>query len=389
MKLVKIKGIYHGTYTGADGKTKTVTTRCKEKEQAAEVIKEAQFVALETEARAIRAGYTIAGQNSPLGRKLTMGAALDGYEKTMFVKGRAAKTRHNNMVTLRAWLNEVGMTDASPLALDENHVDNWVNNPKSKDSAGTRRVKMGIIRTFFDFMCAKGWRQGNPANLVEVKWDLMTHEQKEPAHRQPFTKPEIRSLLNHIGDALKNTEAELVRLINPDKPHTAASPKALQLHDRIRNLRFWNFAVQLSHETGLRLGDITSLEWKQFEKAGCIVCWTGKTGRRVEVPASDDVLELVAGIPVEHDRYIFPIQQKAAIDPTKRAYLSIQFKRLCLAAGIKDKSFHCLRHTVASEIYNESDKEALAKKLAESLTVGQIAQLLGHTNTKTTGKYIH
>jgi hypothetical protein len=48
------------------------------------------------------------------------------------------------------------------------------------------------------------------------------------------------------------------------------------------------------------------------------------------------------------------------------------------------ESFHWLRRTVASKQYAESDKAKLAKQLAEGITAGQIAELLGHANIKTT-----
>ncbi|MGA2248285.1 MAG: hypothetical protein ABSH48_25150 [Verrucomicrobiota bacterium] len=69
--------------------------------------------------------------------------------------------------------------------------------------------------------------------------------------------------------------------------------------------------------------------------------------------------------------------------------MSIQFGRLCERVGIKGKSFHSLRHFKATSNYAKLDKDALAKKLAASLSLEEIAALLGHQNTKVTQGYVH
>ena len=62
--------------------------------------------------------------------------------------------------------------------------------------------------------------------------------------------------------------------------------------------------------------------------------------------------------------------------------------RILEAVGIKGKSFHSLRHMVATQKYAKADKDALANKLAQALTLEQIASLLGHSETKTTKGYL-
>jgi integrase len=69
--------------------------------------------------------------------------------------------------------------------------------------------------------------------------------------------------------------------------------------------------------------------------------------------------------------------------------LSMQFLRLCEKLGIKGKSFHCLRHTVATSKFAKADKAALAKKLVDALSLEEIAALLDHKSTAKTKGYIH
>ena len=76
-------------------------------------------------------------------------------------------------------------------------------------------------------------------------------------------------------------------------------------------------------------------------------------------------------------------------DPVRRAALSVRFTRFIQKLGIHGKSFHDIRHMNATQKFNKADKNELAKKLAENLTLEQIAGLLGHSNIKTTKGYIH
>jgi integrase len=69
--------------------------------------------------------------------------------------------------------------------------------------------------------------------------------------------------------------------------------------------------------------------------------------------------------------------------------LSVQFARLCERLKIYGKSFHGLRHFKATQEFGKASKDKLAKKLAETLTLEQIATLLGHASTKTTKGYVH
>ncbi len=86
---------------------------------------------------------------------------------------------------------------------------------------------------------------------------------------------------------------------------------------------------------------------------------------------------------------MFPVERQMHRDPHRRAALSVRFTRLVQRLGIEGKSFHDLRHMAATQKFNKADKAELAKKLAENLTMEQIATLLGHSNIKTTKGYIH
>ena len=153
--------------------------------------------------------------------------------------------------------------------------------------------------------------------------------------------------------------------------------------------RFWHFAVLVSSETGLRLGDICQLDWNCFTKPGRLVLHTDKRNKRIDIPISNAISKAVTEIPVADERYLFPEQRATIVDVKRRVALSMQFKRICERLGIKDKSFHCLRHSAATSRFTASNKAELAKKLVDALSLQEIANLLGHSETKTTKRYVH
>ena len=73
--------------------------------------------------------------------------------------------------------------------------------------------------------------------------------------------------------------------------------------------------------------------------------------------------EAVTQIPVAHERYLFPDQRATILNVSRRVSLSMQFKRICERLGIKDKSFHCLRHSALPvRIFEERSRTPSSRK---------------------------
>lgn len=200
----------------------------------------------------------------------------------------------------------------------------------------------------------------------------MSHEQKEGTDKEPFTEEEVKTILTELRADWKraqNGQQELFR--NP------------------MEVLFWLVASSMAKETGFRLSDIAQLEWRSFAEENHMVVWTGKANRRVELPISEGLRSLMSEVPVNDPTYVFPAQRELILNVKKRSFLSVGFGRLLERLGIKNRSFHSFRHYKATQAYAKMDKEQLARKLVEVLTLEQIAALLGHADAKTTKNYIH
>ena len=81
-------------------------------------------------------------------------------------------------------------------AITEQMVYDFINAPGERN-ANWRRGQRGALNKFFEFCQARGWMLTNPARLVRVSMDNLTHEQKETKQRNPFTEAEVQRLRPH------------------------------------------------------------------------------------------------------------------------------------------------------------------------------------------------
>jgi len=348
MRLKKIGKYFHAEYKTAVGETRTTTTRATEKGEALRIAKEAGIPQLEHAAKAGRLTQQVIGQITT-GKKLTLAKAIVEFAEYQRAIGRSSRTVENNRWVFTNWFAfDESIPSLPPSAITYKHINKFINRTDIDAGAVSRKVMLFALRCLFDFFAANGWSAGNPAAPVSVNYNLLTHEQKETKTILPFTESEYKRVAYHLDQ-----------------------------HDKVRNRIFWQVGGHLAWETGLRISDVAQLEWDCFGIIGKIIVHTDKRNKRVAVPISAALNTLVTEIPVTSDTYLFPEQRAVMLDPQKRAKLSVQFIRICAAAGVKDKSYHNLRHGFATRM----DKEGK--------TLEDIGELLGHSSTKTTRGYVH
>lgn len=333
-----------------DGKRKTFSTHRKNRVQAQEMISKSKILELE---KAAELGILTPNVIAVLagGRRTTIEQTIPLWKEWLSHQRHSQNSINNAEMWLRAWTESDPMKQSRSrtalMAITEKHIDPWINNPESTTKLSSRKVMLSAVRSFFSFVSGRGWCVGNPAALVRVDPGILGHEQKE-VYRQPvFTEDEMDSL-----SFLTAPEGECPSV-------------------------FWHAAVSISRYTGLRLGDIASLEWSCLSAPGKIAVWTMKRDRRVELPlAPERLLDVVQSIARDHSVFVFPEQREIIQDPKRRALLSNQFGKLCRRCSILGKSFHGLRATAATEMARNG------------VSVEDIAAILGHASTETTCGYI-
>jgi len=388
MKLTKKDGVYHVSFKTAAGKRRTISTKQSDREQALAVVKQSGIAEMERAAIAGKLSREVVGRILT-GKRMTLAKAVEPYRDWMKSRGRAPKTIQENTITLTAWMRDMKIESFPPTAVTGSHIAGWINDADKARGQGSRKVALGHIRTLFAFFCSNGWVSADPSQAVGIDHSVLSHDQKEPAQRQPFTPAELDRLTAYLCAELEVIGQDMARVEQASEySDHGRAVKLAKLGGKNSELFFWLFAVRCSSTTGLRLSDIASLEWRSFSEPGKIVVWMDKTNRRIEHPLTPELEAMVTQIPVNNPKRLFPEQHEIISDVHRRSLLSIQFKRICERVGIKGKSYHCTRHSAANGSFHAIDKDDLAKKLAETLSIGQIKQLLGHASANTSRRYV-
>ena len=162
----------------------------------------------------------------------------------------------------------------------------------------------------------------------------------------------------------------------------------------IDNICLCNVSILLCLYTGLRIGELCGLQWKDIDfRRGCLtVCKTvqrislgnGKTVISIDTPKTDSSARVVY-IPLFIIEMLKKFRQKPdifvlsnRIKPTEPRTLQHKFKRILNNCKIGDISFHALRHTYATMC------------VEKQFDIKTLSELLGHSDVKITlNTYVH
>ena len=343
MKLKKIHKTYHVCFDADDGTPMEVDTGCEDYQEAKEMAGKSKAQELEKVGKIIKLTSDVVTRIVS-GEEITMEIALARYVKWAS-KNLSPRTADSHVSYSAKWLVDMGLESSTPAYITEDHVSEWLNPKASPIKASTRRVRRAALKGFLEFCHNKGWMLTKPVELSMIRMSEMTHAQKETNSSISMDEEDVKALMS-IADS------------------------------------FWKIAVFLASETGLRLGDICSLEWDCFD-GNHITVWTDKRNKRVRVEVPSVVIDALCEIPVDDPNYLFPRRRETYMNAKKRAGLSVQFKRLCNRAasetgreGLRGKSFHGLRSYYAK------------KNKSEGKSIEKIAEDLGHSSTDTTEIYL-
>ena len=322
------KGVYFYHLPGG----KKVNLRTTNQQEAVRLAKESHLPEMAHAAKVNMLSQE-AFQRLTIGRKITVARAVSEWKEWLALRRRSVHTIERYVGDVERFVGSKGGELVG--SLPAKSIDAFVN---SDVSASTRACRHAALRSFFGFCQASGYRNDDPSRLTEVTFDGLTHDQKEPHRKPPFSDVEME-MLGEIDDP------------------------------------FWKSAVLLGDAFGLRLSDVALLEWASFS-TGRFVFYTEKTNTRVEVEIPEHVKALLESLPRLDPIQVFPLQAAILLDPKRRATLSVQFGRLLSGVGIANRSFHCLRRRFAT------------RHAGLGASVDEIRQKMGHASTAMTERYI-
>ena len=212
----------------------------------------------------------------------------------------------------------------------------------------------------------------------------------------------LRSALNQAKrDGLTDVnEAERVTLLKIRKRPGRKAFTELQLKRILKVANDeWRGMILFGIYTGLRLGDIASLTWRNIDLIqNEISLTTTKTGREQVLPLAKPLVRLLEKIPAGDDPEA-PLFQSAFDSKQKNqntSMISKQFHKILVAAKLADKrthqkrgegrsatrapsvlSFHSLRHTATSMLKNAG--------VSDSVTM----DIIGHESAAVSKNYTH
>ena len=219
----------------------------------------------------------------------------------------------------------------------------------------TINARLSGLKSFFNFLVYAKVISENPMDTIErISTDSVEQ------NTDYLTEEEYKRLLTTIKTKLPNTKQD---------NFTLTSKRDVLL-------------VGLMIQTGLRVSEILGLTVNQIDTENKRIKVLGKGKKLRTVVFTDDILTLLQDytdvrntLDIKDTEILFLSRNGRKLS---RQNVNVNLKKYCERAGIeKDIHPHCLRHT-ALTLMGES-----------GLSVAKISAIAGHTDTKTTSRYLH
>ena len=248
--------------------------------------------------------------------------------------GKAQNTMYNFRTTighLKAFFGDQSLTN-----IRTKHIEDFISERAKHAKPGTVNLQIQHLKTIFNAAVRWGYLKTSPAEVKKLRLP-----QKEPGY---LTRDQAAQFLAACDGWL----------------HTF---------------------VALGLNTGMRRSEVLALEWDDIDYKNRIIkvrsdqefTTKGKTNR--DIPINDFLFHLLK----THPRHITcpRIVYTRAGEAPVRSHLDRHFHRARKRSGLDRFIIHTLRHTFGTTL------------AAEGVDIVTIQKLMGHTDIKTTQKYLH
>lgn len=241
-----------------------------------------------------------------------------------------------------------------PDTLIDDALDRWLSEEVQHQKSAVRtRQRVNVLR---DFTAGK-----TLAHLGEVAGQIKT------ATAAPATINRYLSVLRRIGNlaeqwGLLERAPRITLLPERNERHVYLSAREVEALARATGDAAAGDCIRLAALTGLRRGELLSLDRRALRRNAIVLDSRTKTGKARVVPLTAEGWRIAAArIPWQLDSWA----------------LRREFERARAAIGRPDVHFHDLRHTFASWV------------VQSGASMKAVKELLGHTTMATTDRYAH
>jgi integrase len=240
-------------------------------------------------------------------------------------------------------------------------------------------------KPLLEYFGGKTFAQISPLMIEKFKSDRRKSKTKTGGVRSPASVNRELELLSRIFTLAVKRRHTYINPCSQVKKFELANTRRRYLLDEEEpvllaacegSLAHLRSAIIVAIRTGMRRGDQFNLRKSQVDfQRGVIWVPNAKTGKEYSVPMSaelrDVMLSLVRNNPASVYVFVNPETGKPYVDLKKG------FAEACRKAGITNLHWHDLRHTFGTRVAEAGHSEAT------------IAELMGHADRKTTGRYTH
>ncbi len=292
------------------------------------------------------------------GTDTSVGFYLKEWKEWLHFIGSSPGTIEVYYNPLRDYIKEHGLKASQLTDITEREIDAHIN-PKSDIGVRTRRLRRAGIKSFFRFCKGRGYCHHDPVDICKVRTRNLEFFQKEKRCLRPVTQEEYDKLQSGFSRFLETAKGRNIK--------------------HKRRVQFFKWLTTVAYWTGLRIGDIISLETDAIQGTNLIV-WTRKRDKRVALdmlaPIHGEGILLKVFQEVEPvGRYVFHVEQSILEKDPKNSILPRSFSRWANKMGVEGPTMHCFRRAFVTRLKDSG------------MEFADIAHLVGHSDPRTTEGY--
>jgi integrase/recombinase XerD len=291
---------------------------------------------------------------------------LEGYFSTHELRNKTKAAYRSDLEQFQSFIDE----DLVLLSLNSDNIEHWADYLRQEEySPASIRRKMAALRVFCSYWVRKGILPESPFWRVKLSFGRIEQLPRS------LTKKEIRALL---AQAWRNYSVAEVDQNGAGTTPTRIGQSSSRSYRALRNLAL----IDLLFATGMRVGEVSSLDIRDFLVEESVFRVQGKGGRdrlayivdKETVQAQREHLKTRTRIKTESPA-LFLNSFDGRLSTQGIANIITQLRRQ--AKIERHITPHMLRHTVATLL------------LRNGADIRVVQEFLGHTSIATTQRYTH